>query len=81
MQAVDSGTAQLLVRADADPDFVYTVTRTIYENRERIAEIHPAGREITPERAAMDIGIPYHEGSIRYFNEIGIWNPRTAPAE
>jgi TRAP transporter TAXI family solute receptor len=76
MLAVDSGTAQLLVRADADPDLVYLVTRTIYENRERIAEIHPGGREITPERAAMDIGIPYHEGSLRYFNEIGIWHPR-----
>jgi hypothetical protein len=77
--AADSGTAQLLVRADADPDYVYLVTRTIYENRAAIAAVHPAGREITPERAAMDIGIPYHEGSLRYFNEIGIWNPRSEP--
>jgi TRAP transporter TAXI family solute receptor len=78
--AADSGTAQLLVRADADPDYVYLITRTIYENRAAVAAVHPAGREITPERAAMDIGIPYHEGSLRYFNEIGIWNPRSEPA-
>jgi hypothetical protein len=81
LQAADSGTAQLLVRSDADPDYVYLVTKTIYEHRDDIAGIHPAGREITPERAAMDIGIPYHEGSLRYFNEIGIWNPLTSPAE
>jgi TRAP transporter TAXI family solute receptor len=68
----DSGTAQLLVHADADPDMVYLITKTIYENRDVIAEAHPAGREITPERAAMDIGVPYHEGSRRYFSEIGI---------
>jgi hypothetical protein len=80
LPAADSGTAQLLVRADADPDYVYLITRTIYENRADIAAIHPAGREITPERAAMDIGIPYHEGSLRYFDEIGIWNPRPEPA-
>lgn len=79
--AADSGTAQLLVRNDADPDFVYLVTKTIYEHRADIAAIHSAGREITPERAAMDIGIPYHEGSLRYFNEIGIWHPRSASAE
>ncbi len=71
-QTMDSGTAQLLVRSDADPDYVYLIAKTIYENRARIAEIHPAGREITPERAAMDIGIPYHEGSLRYFREIGL---------
>lgn len=81
LQAADSGTAQLLVRADADPDFVYLVTKTIYENREQIAAIHPAGREITPERAAMDIGIPYHEGALRYFNEIGIWHPAAGSDE
>ena len=75
--AADSGTAQLVVRADADPDYVYLVTKTIYENRDKIAEMHRAGEEITPERAAMDIGIPYHEGSLRYFSEIGIWNPQT----
>jgi TRAP transporter TAXI family solute receptor len=80
LQVADSGTAQLLVRADADPDYVYLVTRTIYEHRDVIAGIHPAGREITPERAAMDIGIPYHEGSLRYFEEIGIWNPRPGSA-
>ena len=74
--AADTGTAQILVREDADPDYIYLVTKTIYENRAEIAEMHPAGAEITPERAAMDIGIPYHEGSLRYFNEIGIWNPR-----
>jgi hypothetical protein len=74
--AVDSGPAQLLTRADADADFIYLVTKTLYENREEIAKMTPAGREITPERAGMDIGIPYHEGSLRYFKEINIWNPK-----
>jgi hypothetical protein len=81
LQVADSGTAQLLVRADADPDYVYLITRTVYEHRGEIAGIHPAGREITADRAAMDIGIPYHEGSLRYFNEIGIWNPSAASPE
>ena len=73
--AVDAGTCQLIVRADADPDFVYLIAKTIYENRAMMAELVRHGAEITPERAAMDIGIPYHEGSLRYFEEIGILNP------
>jgi TRAP transporter TAXI family solute receptor len=77
-QAVDSGTTQLLAHENADPDFIYLIAKTIYENRDTAAEMHPALKEITPERAAMDIGIPYHEGSLRYFNEINIWHP--APA-
>jgi len=75
---VDSGAAQLITRADADPDFIYLITKTIYENREMIVKMTPAGKEITPERAGMDIGIPYHEGSLRYFKEIDIWHPKTA---
>ena len=69
-----------LARADADPGMIYLVAKTIYENRAQIAEMHRAGAEITPERAAMDIGIPYHEGALRYFNEIGIWKPAAKPA-
>jgi hypothetical protein len=79
LQVADSGTAQMLVRTDANADFVYLVTKTIYENRDAIAAAHPAGREITPERAAMDLGIPYHEGALRYFREIGILSD--SPAE
>jgi TRAP transporter TAXI family solute receptor len=74
--AVDAGAAQLITRADADPDFIYLITKTLYENREMIVQMTPAGKEITPERAGMDIGIPYHEGSLRYFKEINIWNPK-----
>jgi len=74
-QTFDSGSAQVLVRSDADPSYVYLIAKTIYEHRDRIGEMHPAGREITPERAAMDIGIPYHEGSLQYFNEIGLREP------
>jgi TRAP-type uncharacterized transport system substrate-binding protein len=78
--AADVGTAQLLARADADPDLIYLIAKTIYENRSQIAEMHRAGAEITPERAAMDIGIPYHEGALRYFNEIKIWQPTAQPS-
>ena len=73
--AVETGAAQLIVRSDADPDYVYLIAKTIYENRDAIAEMHPAGAEITPDRAAMDTGIPYHEGSLRYFSEIGLRDP------
>jgi TRAP transporter TAXI family solute receptor len=79
--AVDAGPAQLITRADADPDYIYLVTKTLYENRDMIAKMTPAGKEITAERAGMDIGVPYHPGSLRYFEEIGIWHPRTAPAQ
>jgi hypothetical protein len=76
--AVDAGAAQLIAREDADADMIYLITKTLYENRDMIAKMTPAGKEITPERVAMDIGIPYHEGSLRYFKEANLWHPKAA---
>ncbi|MEW5920854.1 MAG: TAXI family TRAP transporter solute-binding subunit [Bacillota bacterium] len=64
---------QLVVREDADEKFVYNVVKTIFENRDTIAETHPAGEFITLERAVEPKTIPFHEGAIRYYREVGVW--------
>lgn len=67
------GSAQLLVRADARDEFVYRVTKIIYEGRERIAETHAAGKSINAVNAVRYEGTEFHPGAIRYYQEIGIW--------
>jgi len=52
---------------------IYQLTRTIYENRDRVTEKHAAGRAITPGNVIRDTGTPFHAGAIRYYEEIGIW--------
>jgi hypothetical protein len=72
--SLDVGSMHLIANATADEDLIYEVTRTIYENRERVIEKHAAGRSINPENVVRETGTPFHPGAIRYYREIGIWS-------
>ena len=72
-EGLDVGSMHLIVSADQDEELVYNLTRVLYENRERLAEKHPAGRAVNPTNAVRDTGTPFHPGAIRYYREIGIW--------
>ncbi len=76
MSTVSSGSMHLIVHAQMDEELAYTITRTIYENRERVVERHAAGRFIRPDNVVRETGTPFHPGAIRYYREIGIWPDR-----
>jgi TRAP transporter TAXI family solute receptor len=77
--SLNVGSAHLLVRGDADEDFIYNVTKAIFENRESIAEKHAAAKAINPKNVVRKVGTEFHPGAIRYFKEINIWPD--SPAE
>ncbi len=66
--------AELLVRADRDPELIYGVVKALWhENTRRIlAEGHPKGRSFDPAKAATDVAIPLHPGAERYYREAGL---------
>jgi TRAP transporter TAXI family solute receptor len=70
---LDVGSMHLIVPADADEERIYRLTKTIYENRERVVEKHAAGRAINPKNVVRDTGTEFHPGAVRYYREIGIW--------
>jgi len=72
-EGLDVGSMHLIVAANQEEDLAYRLTRALYENRERLAEKHPAGRAVNPTNAVRDAGTPFHPGAIRYYREIGIW--------
>jgi TRAP transporter TAXI family solute receptor len=72
-EGLDVGSMHLIAAADQDEELVYRLTRALYENRERVAAKHPAGRAINPRNAARDTGTEFHAGAVRYYREIGIW--------
>ena len=67
------GNMHLISHASVDEDVVYNFTKLMYENREKIAEQHPAGKAINPKNVARDTGTPFHPGAIKYYKEAGIW--------
>jgi len=74
------GSMQLITSASQPEELIYQLTKSIWENREKIAEKHPAGRAINEKNAARYTGTDFHPGAIRFYREIGIW-PETASGD
>ncbi|TLS36599.1 TAXI family TRAP transporter solute-binding subunit [Pseudalkalibacillus caeni] len=62
--------AMLVVRADLDEDYVYDITKAIFENTDKIT--HAKGEMITAESALDGVGIDLHPGAEKYFKEKGL---------
>jgi len=63
--------AMLAVRADLSEDLVYNLTKALFENLDRMAAAHAAGRLISLESAQDGMPIELHPGAARYFAEVG----------
>jgi TRAP transporter TAXI family solute receptor len=70
---LDVGSIHFITAENQDETLVYEVTKILWEQREQIAQKHPAGRSINPQNAIRDTGTPFHPGAIRFYREIGIW--------
>ena len=70
---LDVGSMHLIAAADADEELIYRLTRTVYENREKVVAKHAAGRAINPKNVVRDTGTEFHPGAVRFYREIGIW--------
>ena len=69
---------QLITSADQSEDLIYELTKTIYENRDKVIEKHAAGRAINPGNVVRDTGTQFHPGAVRFYREIGIWPEQEA---
>lgn len=67
------GSMHLITSADADEELVYRITKTLWDNRQSVADKHPAGRAINEANVARYTGTPFHPGAERFYREIGVW--------
>jgi len=64
----------IVARSDLPEDLVYKLVKIAYENLDKLINIYPAARELTPE-LILNSPLPLHPGVIKYYNEIGIKVP------
>lgn len=62
----------LATRADVDEEFVYLLTKNLYENLPFLQAIHKAAKAMTLEKALAGLPVPLHKGAARYYREAGI---------
>jgi len=61
----------LVISAKLSEDLVYKVTKTLVKNLPRYGDVIKEMQGVTPKDLALDIGIPFHPGALKYFKEIG----------
>jgi uncharacterized protein len=70
-------TATLVTTASQPEDEVYAFVRTIFDNFQILAELHPVLNELEPREMAGSHGAaPLHPGAERFFRERGLIEPR-----
>lgn len=64
------GSSELLSEEEA-----YNTVKALWENYEEMHSAHSWLKSWNPDTMFdPDIGVPYHEGAIKYYKEIGVWN-------
>jgi len=61
----------LIISAKLPDDLVYKITKTFVKNLPQFANVVKDMKGVTPKDLALDIGIPFHPGALKYFKEIG----------
>ncbi|HID27028.1 MAG TPA: TAXI family TRAP transporter solute-binding subunit, partial [Methanosarcinales archaeon] len=64
--------AILVTNKEADNTMIYKITKTIFDNENRIKKLHEKGAYIKKESALSGISIKLHLGAAAYYNKIGI---------
>ncbi len=62
----------LIVSAKLPDDLVYKITKVLVKELPRFGDVVKDMKGVTPKDLALDIGIPFHPGALKYYKEIGV---------
>jgi len=65
----------LIAYESQNADLVYSMTKAMIELFDDYKDAAPGSNGWALDRQVFDWVVPYHEGAIRYFTEIGRWKP------
>jgi TRAP transporter TAXI family solute receptor len=60
----------LIISAKLPDELVYKITKTLANNLPRFAEVVKDMKGVTPKDLALDVGVPFHPGALKYYKEI-----------
>ena len=63
--------AHLIAACDLPENMVYTMVKTIAGNVDSMSATNKAMANLTPKDMAVDIGVPFHKGALKFYKEVG----------
>jgi len=61
----------LVISAKLPEPLVYNITKLLSENVDRLANVVKDMKGVTVKDLALDIGVPFHPGALKYYKEVG----------
>jgi len=61
----------IVAACDLPEDMVYTMTKTMAAHVADMAAVVKPIAGLTPKDMAVDIGVPFHKGALKYYKEVG----------
>lgn len=61
----------LVISAKLPEPLVYKMTKLLAENVDRLADVVKDMKGVTVKDLALDIGVPFHPGALKYYKEVG----------
>jgi TRAP transporter TAXI family solute receptor len=62
----------LITSAAVPEEWVYNITKEIFDNFEKFKRLHPAYQLITKESMLEALSAPIHPGALKYYKEVGL---------
>ncbi len=66
--------ATFITAKEVDENFVYAITKVVFENFEEFKSLHPAYQVLTKANMLQGFSTPIHRGALKYFREAGLDN-------
>ncbi|MEL7343273.1 MAG: TAXI family TRAP transporter solute-binding subunit [Pseudomonadota bacterium] len=66
--------AQWFTSANEDEELIYNITKALWnEQTRKLLDVgHAKGKTITPDTALNGVGVPLHDGAMRFYKEAGL---------
>ena len=62
----------LVSHSDVSDEVAYQMTKSLYENLDRLVSAHAAAKGIQPDTATKGMPVPLHPGAEKYYQEAGL---------
>ncbi len=63
----------LVAGAHVSNEVAYQVAKMLVESQDALAKVNRQFGRYDPKEVALDLGVPFHDGAIKYFKEKGMW--------